>query len=77
MHGPSEVIDPEFEWTDEGWFGLPLRDYIFYELHVGTATPEGTFEALIPTLSELKDLGINAVETHAGGPVSRHPELGL
>ncbi|MDB6124138.1 MAG: malto-oligosyltrehalose trehalohydrolase, partial [Pedosphaera sp.] len=34
VHGPSEVTDPDFNWNDSNWFGLPLRDYIIYELHV-------------------------------------------
>jgi maltooligosyltrehalose trehalohydrolase len=70
VHGPSEITDPEFAWTDQSWFGLPLRDYILYELHVGTATAEGTFEAVIPHLSELKDLGITALELM---PVAQFP----
>ena len=47
VHAASAIIDPAFEWSDQGWFGLPLRDYILYELHVGTFTEEGTFEAVI------------------------------
>ncbi|MDH3443773.1 MAG: malto-oligosyltrehalose trehalohydrolase [Deltaproteobacteria bacterium] len=70
VHGPSEVIDHSFPWEDAGWFGLPLRDYIIYELHVGTVTSEGTFDAVIPYLSELKALGISAVELM---PVAQFP----
>ena len=55
VHGPSQVVNPDFSWKDECWFGLPLRDYIIYELHVGTFTPEGTFEAVIPHLQDLKN----------------------
>ena len=40
----------------------PLSDYIFYELHIGTFTPEGTFASAISKLRYLKDLGITAVE---------------
>jgi len=70
VHGPSEVIDPQFSWGDDSWFGLPLRDYLIYELHVGTFTPEGTFEAIIPHLDNLKELGITAVELM---PVAQFP----
>jgi maltooligosyltrehalose trehalohydrolase len=70
VHGPSEVADPEFNWTDQGWFGLPLRDYVLYEVHVGAATSEGTFEALIPRLSDLRDLGVTALELM---PVAQFP----
>jgi maltooligosyltrehalose trehalohydrolase len=63
VHGPSQVIDPAFAWQDQGWTGGPaLADLVLYELHVGTFTPEGTFDAIIPHLDDLKDLGITAVE---------------
>ena len=62
VHGPSEVIDPAFAWDDESWRGLPLRDYILYELHVGTFTPEGTFDAIIPHLDDLAALGVTVIE---------------
>ncbi|MEX0761612.1 MAG: malto-oligosyltrehalose trehalohydrolase [Dehalococcoidia bacterium] len=62
VHGPSGVVDPAFQWTDESWLNLPLEQYVTYELHVGTFTGEGTFDAVIPHLAELKDLGVTAVE---------------
>jgi maltooligosyltrehalose trehalohydrolase len=62
VHGPSQVVDPDFPWDDPGWSGLPLEDYILYELHVGAFSTAGTFEGVIPHLDELKDLGITAVE---------------
>ena len=62
VHGPSEVVTPCFKWQDNHWFGLPIDSYILYELHVGTFTPEGTFEAAIRYLEELAALGITAVE---------------
>ena len=63
VHGPSEVVDhAQMNWTDTGWSGIPLEDMIIYELHVGTFTPEGTFEAIIPRLRELHEFGINAIE---------------
>jgi maltooligosyltrehalose trehalohydrolase len=62
VHGPSSVVDPAFPWTDSAWHGLPFADLVIYELHVGTYTPEGTFDALIPHLDGLRDLGINALE---------------
>jgi maltooligosyltrehalose trehalohydrolase len=70
VHGPSQVINEHFAWNDGHWCGLSLRDYIVYELHVGTFTPEGTFEAVIPHLDELKDLGITAIEIM---PVAQFP----
>ncbi len=62
VHGPSEVVGRDFDWHDDGWRGVALDDYVVYELHVGTFTPEGTFDAVIPHLDELKDLGITVVE---------------
>ena len=69
VHGPSQVVATEFEWRDD-WQGLPLEDYIVYELHVGTFTPEGTFDAIIPRLADLKYLGVTAIELM---PVAQFP----
>jgi maltooligosyltrehalose trehalohydrolase len=62
VHGPSEVVVPDFAWTDAGWRGVAPEELVIYEVHVGTATPEGTFEALIPRLKELRALGVNTLE---------------
>ncbi len=71
VHGPSQLVDPStFEWTDSGWTGLPLERSIFYELHVGTYTPEGTFEALIDHLDDLASLGITTIELM---PIAQFP----
>jgi maltooligosyltrehalose trehalohydrolase len=70
VHGPSQVVDPDFRWEDDCWFGLPLQDYVIYELHVGAFSAEGTFEAIIPHLVDLKTLGVTAVELM---PVAQFP----
>ena len=71
LRGPSRVVDPSaFEWTDAGWDGVPLDELVLYELHVGTFTPEGTFDAVIPHLRGLRSLGVNAIELM---PVSQFP----
>jgi len=64
VHAPSAVVDPDsFRWTDGAWRGIPLKEFIIYELHVGTFTREGTYEAIIPHLSYLKEtVGITAIE---------------
>jgi maltooligosyltrehalose trehalohydrolase len=64
VHGPSEVIDPAaFSWEDRDWRGMPLEEMILYEIHTGTFTAEGTFEAIISRLDYLNDeLGITAIE---------------
>ncbi len=62
VHGPSMAVDPAFPWTDDSWMGLPREALVIYELHVGTATDAGTFEALIERLPYLRELGITALE---------------
>jgi maltooligosyltrehalose trehalohydrolase len=62
VHGPSQVIDNRFGWTDSSWIGPPLEEYVLYEVHVGTFSPQGTFDAIIPRLPQLRDLGITAIE---------------
>lgn len=70
VHGPSEIFDSRFPWQDESWRGIELRDYVFYELHVGAFTPEGAFDAIMPRLAALKDLGVTAIELM---PVAQFP----
>src|SRR5262249_10487002 len=61
--GPSAVLRTDaFRWTDAGWRGVPREDLVVYELHVGTFTPEGTFDAIVPRLLALRELGVTAVE---------------
>ena len=63
VHGPSLVVDPAgFEWTDSAWPGPASADLIFYELHVGTFSPEGTFDGVTSRLDALADLGVTAIE---------------
>lgn len=63
VHGPSEVVDPNiFVWRDDGWQGVPHKELVFYELHVGTFTPAGTYAGVKDKLPYLKELGITAVE---------------
>lgn len=69
--GPSAVVLPErFAWTDRYWRGVRRESLVFYELHVGTFTPEGTFEAIIPRLAQLMALGVTAIELM---PVGQFP----
>jgi maltooligosyltrehalose trehalohydrolase len=70
VHGPSQVVNPVFQWRNPDWQGRRLQEFVLYELHVGTYTPEGTFDAVIPFLDELRDLGITAVEIM---PVAQFP----
>src|SRR5262245_52212771 len=71
VHGCSAVVRPErFRWTDHPWRGVGRENLIFYELHVGAFTPEGTFAAIIPRLADLRDLGITAIELM---PVAQFP----
>jgi maltooligosyltrehalose trehalohydrolase len=71
VHGPSRVCDlAAHAWHDRSWRGLPLRDYVIYELHVGTFSRPGTFDAVIPELERLRALGITALEIM---PVAQFP----
>lgn len=61
-HGPSQVIDPgTYKWNDEGWRGVGLEGQVFYEMHIGTFTREGTWEAASRELDELATLGITVL----------------
>lgn len=70
VHGPSEVVDITFDWQDHQWKGIPLKDMIIYELHVGTFSPSGGFQGVIDRLDYLLELGINAIELM---PVAQFP----
>jgi len=70
VHGPSEIPDLRFDWRDSSWNGLPLESYVLYELHVGTFTTEGTLDAVIPRLGDLKELGVTSIELM---PVAQFP----
>lgn len=61
-HGPSQLVDPlAFAWDDD-WRGRPWHDAVFYELHLGTFTPEGSFDAACARLPALAALGITALQ---------------
>lgn len=71
VHGRSRVVDPgAFTWHDQNWRGITRDGLVIYELHVGTFTPDGTSDSVIPHLSELKSLGVTALEIM---PVSSFP----
>ena len=63
VRGPSRVVDPRaFAWTDEAWRGRAMADLVIYELHVGTFTAAGSFDAVIEHLAGLRALGITDIE---------------
>ena len=68
--GPSEVVTASFLWTDAGWKGVSLEELVVYEIHLGTFTSAGTFDAALPRLDDLRDLGVTALELM---PVSPFP----
>jgi len=70
VHGPSQVVDTSFAWTDSGWRGLALDQYVTYELHVGTFTPQGSFAGVVEELDRLRALGVTAIELM---PVAQFP----
>jgi len=71
VHGPSQIADRQaFQWGDAGWRGVSLDDYILYEIHVGTFTDEGSFDAIVSHLDEIIKIGVTALELM---PVAQFP----
>lgn len=71
VHGPSEVVDlAAYAWKDGEWKGRPAEELVFYEMHVGAFTPEGTFKAAIQHLDHLAALGVTALQIM---PISDFP----
>jgi maltooligosyltrehalose trehalohydrolase len=63
VHGPSRVYDHSaYPWSDGSWTGRQLPGSVLYEMHVGTFTSEGTFDAAVERLDHLVDLGVDMVE---------------
>ena len=62
VHEASEIVATHFAWPDDGWRGRPWHEHVIYELHVGTFTFEGTYEAAGRKIRELVALGITAIE---------------
>lgn len=70
-HGSSCIVDPrKFSWSDADWAGLKLKGQIFYEMHIGTFTREGTWRAAAEQLPELARIGITVIEMM---PVAEFP----
>ena len=63
IHGASELIDPvAYRWQHADWRGRPWEEAVIYELHVGSFSPEGSYEGIIQRLDHLVDLGVTAIE---------------
>ncbi len=63
VHGPSRLYEHDsYTWNDDDWTGRQLPGSVIYELHVGTFTPGGTFDAAIDKLPYLRDLGVDLIE---------------
>jgi len=63
VHALAQTWDAEsFAWTDGSFRAAPLGRALIYELHIGTFTSEGTFDAAIERLDHLVDLGVTHVE---------------
>jgi maltooligosyltrehalose trehalohydrolase len=70
-HGPSEIISPSsYRWKDDGWHGVRIEDQVIYEMHIGTFTQEGTWNAAREFLPELAETGITLLELM---PVAEFP----
>lgn len=70
VHGPSEVVDDAFDWQTDSWPEPDLRDMVIYEMHIGTFTDEGTFDAAIGRFPDLRALGVTAIEIM---PIAQFP----
>src|SRR5205823_6205358 len=71
VRGASAVVDSSrFAWTDDDWATPALDDLVIYELHIGTFTEDGTFDAAVERLPMLSELGVTAVEVM---PVATFP----
>ncbi|MCA9401248.1 MAG: malto-oligosyltrehalose trehalohydrolase, partial [Candidatus Omnitrophica bacterium] len=71
VHGPSRVIDHNsFVWDDGAWKGIPIREMIIYELHVGCFHLSQKFNGIIERLDDLKELGVNTIELM---PIAQFP----
>jgi maltooligosyltrehalose trehalohydrolase len=71
VQGPSQTIDhSSYKWNDGNWKGSSMKEWILYELHVGTFTQDGNFEAAISKLDQLVDIGVNAIEIM---PIAQFP----
>jgi maltooligosyltrehalose trehalohydrolase len=71
VHGASQLVDfGDFSWSDASWSAPSLEDSVFYELHVGTFTPQSTFAGLIPHLDRLADVGVTTIELM---PIAQFP----
>lgn len=71
VHGPGSAVDlQQYDWRDSAWKNIPLGQYIIYELHTGTFSPQQNFDGIIEKLPYLKSLGITAIEVM---PVGQFP----
>lgn len=71
VHGASQLVDlDDYAWTDSGWSAPPLAESVLYEVHIGTFTTLGTFDAAIERLDHLLDLGVTALEVM---PIAEFP----
>jgi len=70
-HGLSQIVDPQsYDWKDQGWKGVRINEQVIYEMHIGTFTPAGTWNAAQDLLPELERTGITLLEIM---PVAEFP----
>jgi maltooligosyltrehalose trehalohydrolase len=70
VHGDSGIIDLDWTWSDVNWSGHVIAEYVISEIHIGTFTDAGTFDAAIERLDDLVALGVTAIELM---PVAQFP----
>ncbi len=71
VHGPSALVDTDaFARTAAAFAPPPPDRRVYYEIHVGTFTPQGTFDAVVERLPHLRELGVTCLELM---PVAQFP----
>ncbi len=77
MGHPKLSIAYAFAWSDSDWGGASIEGQVIYEMHIGTFTPEGSWEAAARELPELARLGITVIELMPVAEFPRPIRLGL
>ena len=77
-HGPSEIVDPgDFAWTDGVWRGRTREQLVIYEMHVGTFTPNGSWESATRELPALAEARYHLPRNYARGGIPGPVRLGI
>jgi malto-oligosyltrehalose trehalohydrolase len=62
VNGPSEVVDPSYDWQTRTWIGRPWHECVFLELHTGAFSAAGTYQGIADKLDHVAAAGFTAIE---------------